>query len=253
MTGYMNRHQTNPGFTLIEMLIAMAMMATIVSMVYGSYAATSQSMETYSSRLTYSERASQVLRLMTRQIRGAYARQTEPNTIVSSGDLSHTPLQPLSPRPGQTQIDGALPIFSGGNRNPHGEILSFTTTTGLGSGLNGPRGLSQIRYRHDPITNTLWIDCRPYTDRLRRVGGTQGGRPILDRVTAVDIEFHDGRQWHQKWDNERQSELPRAVRIGLSLVDEKGRSYRFGTTVQVLSRTGVASRPSKLKTERGRL
>jgi len=249
----MNRHQNNPGFTLIEMLIAMAMMATIVSMVYGSYAATSQSMETYSSRLTYSERASQVLRLMTRQIRGAYAPQADPNTIVSSGDVDRTKTQTLSPRPDKIQLERSLPIFSGGGRNPHGEILSFTTTTGLGSGLNGPRGLSQIRYRHDPITNTLWIDCRPYTDRLRRGDRTPSGQPILDRVTAVDIEFHDGRQWHPKWDVERKSELPRAVRIGLSLVDEKGRSYRFGTTVQVLSRTGVASRASGLKTERGRL
>ena len=131
----MKRQPYNSGFTLIELLVAMTMMATIASMVYGSYAATSQSLDIYSRRLTCSQRATLLLRLMSRQIRCAYTPTPEPNTTEPS-------------------------IFYGNARDSRSEILSFATTAGLGTNSGMPRGLSQVRYRFDSIAGILSITNR---------------------------------------------------------------------------------------------
>ena len=249
----MNKDRNSRGFTLIEIIIALAMMATIMSMVYGSYAATSQSVETYSSRLDCSERASLVLRFMARQIRCAYIPPTDPNTAKSSGqiDLTQTPAR-STPRHG-TEVGQPSPSFCGNVQAPHGGVLDFVTTAGLGTGLRGPRGLSRIRYRHDRITRTLWIDCRPSLEQLRNADLAQTGQPILDHVTALDVEFYDGREWLKKWSGAKNRAVPRAVRISLSLVDEKERSYHFGTTVRIQSQITIAPTVSKQRIGSGRL
>lgn len=233
----MNSNRNNTGFTLIEMLIALAMMAMIASMVYGSYTATAQSITAYDSRLTCSERASLVLRLMARQIRSAYAPSADPNQAVSRAAdreaVSRT-------NPGQTpgvSFEPLRAVFRGNSQGSRGEILSFTTTAGLASGSGGPQGLSQVRYGYDSITNTLWIDCGPRQTLSGRTDLTQRGRPILEHVAGVDLAFHDGQRWLTEWSGPKSRNLPRAVRIGLNLRDDRGRSYHFETTVRVFSQT----------------
>lgn len=230
---------------MIEMLVALAMMATIASMVYGSYAATSQSVEAYGSRLRCSERAGQILRLMARQIRCSYLAPNDPNMTASAGAVgpAQTPAPP-APRP-RTLVNRRAPIFRGNAQNPGGEILDFVSTAGLGTGLGGPQGLTRIQYRHNRATGTLSIHCEPYMDRLNKTASPQTGQPILEHVTAMDIEFFDGRKWSDKWSDRKNREVPRAVRIRLTLTDEKERSHDFGTTVQIQSRTTVSQTTSK--------
>ena len=243
----MNRDRNSRGFTLIEMLIALAMMATIMSMVYGSYAATSQSVETYSSRLSYSERASLILRLMSRQIRCVYIPPADPNTTSTSD-----PIDSAQTRTG-IEAGRSSPSFYGNTKDRQGRVLDFVTATGLGTGFKRPRGLSRIQYRHDPSSNTLWMDRQPHMDRLRKPDRAQTGQPILDHVTALDVEFYDGEKWQQKWSDEKSRKAPQAVRIRLSLVDEEGRSYHFGTTVRVQSQTTVTRTVSKQRIRGRRL
>jgi prepilin-type N-terminal cleavage/methylation domain-containing protein len=235
MVESMNRNRHNTGFTLIEMLIALAMMAMIVSMVYGSYAATTESVQAYDNRLTYSERATLVLRLMARQLRCAYAPTADPNRSMSTvaGNGAEPPVE--SVRPDQVRSERLRPVFQGDAQHPHGQLLSFATTMGLSAGLDGPRGLSQVRYRLDAITRTLWVDCGPRMDRLSHADFAQRGRPILDHVVAVDLAFHDGQRWLPKWSGTKSRALPHAVRIDLNLLDEEGRSYHFGTTVRIFT------------------
>lgn len=231
----MNSNRNNTGFTLIEMLIALAMMAMIVSMVYGSYAATSQSMEAYDGRMTYSQRAPLVLRLMARQIRCAYAPPVDPNGDISTAAGNGSTPRADAARPGPVLTERLRPVFQGDAQHPHGQLLSFTTTAGPTNGLDGPRGLSQVRYRLDPITHTLWFDCGPRTDRLNHTDVAQRGHPILDHVVAVDVAFHDGQRWLPKWSGTKSRQLPQAVRLDLNLLDEGGRSHHFGTTVRIFT------------------
>ena len=248
----MNRNRNNRGFTLIEILIALTMMVTIVSMVYGSYAATSQSVEAYSSRLDYSGRASQILRLMARQVRCVYVAPANLQKTESSGNLNPTQTTAGSALKADTPVERSLPSFSGSTGGLHGNLLDFVTTAGLSTGLQGSSGLSRIRYRHDVTTGTLWLDCQPYMDRLHQADLRQTGHPVLDHVAAVDVEFYDGRKWVKTWNANKHSEVPRAVRISLNLVDEKDRSYHFGTTVRIQSQATAPLTVSQQKTGRAR-
>lgn len=226
----MNEHRDNAAFTLIEILIALAMMATILSMMYGSYAATSQSMQSYGSRMASSERATLILRLMERQIRCAYMRPKNENADDSiRADHRDTP----------TDQSLSASAFQGNAQDPQGRILSFTTS-GLGGESPGQSGLSRIRYRYDAITDTLWIDRRPLLEECDEADLAQSGRPVLDRIAAVNTEFYDGHKWRPTWDSAKAGTLPRAVRVSLSFVDEQDRSYELGTTVRIEAQTAMS-------------
>ena len=235
----MNRHRDNAGFTLIEILIALAMMLTILSMVYGSYAATSKSMQSYGSRMECSERATLILRLMERQIRCAYMRPTDEN--VSESPRAHD-RAPRTNRP--------LSAFQGNAQDPQGRMLSFTTTSGLGGESQGRGGLSRIGYRYDATTDTLWIDRRPLLETLDVTEPVSSGHPVLDRVTAIGVEFYDGRKWRPTWDSAKTGTLPYAVRVNLRFVDEQDRPYDLGTTVRIETRTAMPQRAVKRNVRR---
>jgi prepilin-type N-terminal cleavage/methylation domain-containing protein len=248
----MSRDRNNRGFTLIEILIALAMMVTIVSMVYGSYAATSKSAQAYSSRLDYTGRAGQILRLMARQIRCVYVAPADLQKAESSGKLNAAQDVGGSALKIDTPAERQSPSFSGNAGGLHGELLDFVTTAGLGSGAQGSSGLSRIRYRHDATTGTLWLDCQPHMDRPHRTDLQHTGHPVLDHVTAVNVEFYDGRKWAGTWNGKKRNDVPRAVRISLKLVDDEDRSYQFGTTIRVQSQTVAPMTVSERRTGRGR-
>ncbi|MCL5279395.1 MAG: prepilin-type N-terminal cleavage/methylation domain-containing protein [Planctomycetes bacterium] len=224
-----------PGFTLVEMLVALALVSTIATMVYGSYAAVSRSLDLYGSRTACYERTSLVLRLMARQIRCAYV-----------------PILPASPMPPslQNSVSPALPAaFQADSRDVSGTILSFITTAGFAAGPGTSMGVTRVMYRYDSSVGTLSIWCEPY--RYTADDSQEPGpwRPILSGVTRVDLQCYDSRQWQAAW-NGTGEKLPQAVKIGLTVLDEKDRAHEFETTVPVASR--IATPKQRISTGEGK-
>jgi type II secretion system protein J len=209
------------GFTLVEMLVALALAGTIATMVYGSYAAVSRSLDLYGSRRACYERTCLVLRLMARQIRCVYLPP------------SSTAPAPSSP---QSNTSPALPAaFRADSRDAGGTILSFITTTGLAAGSDTLTGAARAMYRYEPFNGTLSVCCEPYSgvpDNMREAGQW---RAILNGVTRVDVQCCDGRQWQAAWTGAG-GRLPQAVKIALTVLDEKGRPHEFETAVPIGSR-----------------
>jgi len=224
----MTRDLRQSGFTLLEMLVALTMIVTIVSMVYGSYAATSQACDIYDSRLTCSGRAQLTLRLMSRQIRCAYAPTNEPNETESAE------------RSKEKRVEEDDEIFYGDAKDAKGQFLRFVTTAGLGHTLTTQRGLARIAYRYDRLAGTLSIDYGPFERRPETPERIASWQPILDGVMEIEIAFHDGKKWQSQWRDFRTAGLPRAVTISLTVVDQRNREHRFSTAVPILCRTQVA-------------
>lgn len=225
-------------FTLIEILVAMAIIALIMTMVYGSYAATSRSVEVCTSRMACSERAQLVMRLMARQIRCAYMPPPGPGSASAPTPDGYGGTRPAVASAYDVP-DASSPAFAGDAGEPRGEILCFVTTGGFGLGPDKAAGLSRVRYRYDRSSGTLSVCCEPSLHRRGHHRDSSPWQPIADGVTDIHLEFHDGRQWQPTWNSRQAGRLPQAVRLALTIVDENGRTHDYRTAVPVACRTAV--------------
>lgn len=216
--GYRAAHRA---FTLIEMLISLAIVGSIVTMVYGSYAATARSVDVYSSRMACSERAQLALRMMARQIRCAYAPPAATRSTKAG-----------AARSGPIALPGVA--FRTETRNARGDLLSFATTGGFGLGLDEPVGISRVAYRYDERAGVLSICCEPGVHQPDDPQDRDAWRPMLAGVTSVELGFYDGRNWQSRWDAKAGGRLPQAVKIALSVAEKNGREHRYATMVPII-------------------
>jgi type II secretory pathway component PulJ len=203
------------------MLVALTMIAMIVSIVYVSYAATSQSLRTYNSRQRGTQRAELALRLMARQIRCAYA-----------------PAEPNRPQTSDEMTSASIPVFAGSSQSGTGEILTLLTTAGLAGDPAAAQRLSMAQYRFDRSSTILAIRNGRTTDK----NAAPRWLKLLDGVKRIDLAFHDGRQWLPQWDYDDKQQLPHAVRIALTIIAEDGREYDLETTASIGYRTAASER-----------
>lgn len=231
----MNKKKTNGGFTLIEMLIALAIILIIVTMVYGSYAATTRSMDVCGTRMDCSERASLVLRLMARQIRGAYVPVPDANAAASP-EVPAGAIQTLSDSSGggaRTFVQAEQAWFRGDSDAARGRLLSFVTTSGPGAGPDVPRSLGRVGYLYDRSSATLSMRRQDCVDPIGNPEDAGTIQPILSKVAKISLAFYDGERWQDEWDYDKQQELPRAVKIELVLKDKMDRERHYETTAPV--------------------
>ena len=213
----MSNRSTKKAFTLIEMLIAMALISLIVTMVYGSYAATSRSLEVYNGRMACWERGHLALRLMARQLRCAYVPPSQATSAQAAAD-------PNGRRTAQPAVFRAEPF------EPGGEILDFTTTNGLGDSTS----LSHIKYRFARSEGVLYIRYRPFARRSADSHDPENWLPLVREITDLELTFYDGRQWQPAWDSREAKRLPQTARIAFTVTDDSGREHSCRMTVPIV-------------------
>jgi len=226
----MNKHCTNKGFTLVEMLVASAIVAAIVSMVYGSYFAASQSARVHKARLTCSNSVHNALQKMAGEIRCAYALAS-----AESNDSSKPDAQFAGDENKETKY--ACAFFNGNSGSQSGEVLRFVTAKAVGGRSGRQDGLFAVAYRFDETGGTIWVNRERFTDRTD--DGPDPGKWLLlvAGVTEVELKYYDGLQWFDQWDFNQQKKLPVAVRIDITAQYETSRAYRSSTIAYVYCST----------------
>jgi prepilin-type N-terminal cleavage/methylation domain-containing protein len=216
------RRRLRDGFTLIEILVAVTMTVTIVSMVYGSYFATAKSTDAYKARMVTSGQTRKVLDRMARQIRCSYIGEA-----IEDTDLAGTESGTNTIRKGPVIYFGYEPDASGSG------TLHLVTTHRLFCDDEYANGLVDIAYKFDKNIGTLYLSQRRFVGTPQEHLEDRNWRELLTNVESVELDFFDGRQWCPIWDFELKKKLPVAVKIGITCEDGNSRQCHYGTTAYV--------------------
>ncbi len=211
------------GFTLIEVLVAVTIIVTIVSMVYGSYFATAKSADVYKTRMTLSAQTRKVIDWMIRQIRCSYiGKENEKKNWADA-------------RSERTNIISKNPViyFSYKSDTPGSGILRFVTTHKLFCEEGHASGLFDVAYKFNRNISTLYLSQSRFTGTSEKYPEDRNWRPILTNVESIELEFFDGQKWCGEWDFKQKLKLPFAVKIGITCRDENHRQCRYGTVANI--------------------
>ena len=223
-------------FTLLEILIAVAIIAVIVSMVYGSYFAAARSTEAYDATMEVSEQARQVLVQMARQIRCTYAPQSV-HRVEQMQQASGTLGQSLPPEKlilrNETLAEKVPNYFTGGVDGPAGEVLQLVTTDGSSAGPQLSNGLFEVIYRFDKSSRLLSLSQERFIERLQSPAGHRNWQPVLTGVERFELTFYDGQKWLSKWDFKEKRRPPLATKVEITCEDKNNRRCRLATTAYV--------------------
>jgi type II secretion system protein J len=219
----MNRRSHKPGFTLVEVLAAATIMVTVVSMVYGSYFATSRSTQSYGARMTTFQNMRELLTVMARQIRCSYREQ---RSYSAKG---------ARPR-NKAKLENVVDYFTGDSGDPSSEVLHLVTTSGNSWSTASQDGIFDVTYKFDKGAGLLSVSRQRFTGVFGITVQKKRWRPIAENVTAFELSFFDGEHWLRKWSFEEQRDLPAAVKIEVTFEDEGGRQHHGQTVAHLYCR-----------------
>lgn len=218
----MNDRLNKNGFTLVEILVAMSLIAAILAMVYGSYFATARSAQACETSIAVSRQGQKVLEQIARQIRCSYA-----GAVVDDANSVRFGSDPKRMMPQES-----ISYFSGDQDAPGGKILRMVTTNARLEGKRPSEGLFEVTYRFDKSAGTLSLNQRTYP-AIAQKSEQDDWQEIADNVESFELAFFDGENWLDSWEFEDKKKLPNAVRIEIGCRDENHRLYRYGTVAYI--------------------
>lgn len=215
------------GFTLIEILVASAIILSILSIVYGTYFTISKSTQATRARLTLSQQALKVLPQITRQIRCSYAEAGSDSEYVTK----------KTSRQKNKKTHNNPDFFSGSADNAGEEILHLITTNKFDMPQNSPEGLFDVTYRFDRSKGQLYLSQKRFVGTTKNTAEKKLWQPIAKNIQSLELVFFDGRQWLNKWSFKDRKKLPNAVKIDITFRDKTDRIYECSTVAYIYCRT----------------
>lgn len=185
----------NSGFTLIEVLLALALSALLLTTVYWTYFSINRSIDAATEGHEAMETGRSLIELLKRDIRGISAVKFP---LVAANE----------------EIQGQK-----------AGTIDFATTAHLGPEIHQ---ISRVGYAliQDPDGKRILI--RRQTRNLRdEVVDFEMISQLSEIVNSFSLDFYDGADWVDNWDSKAKGALPKQVRITLDISDRKGKTRTF--------------------------
>ncbi len=209
------------GFTLIELMLAVLLLAIMMTVAYGVLVSTVQGQERIEGILASSEVGPAILAQIREDLEGAFLPPKEGDAEVEY----FLALSRYSPGGERDRIDFVTSRLAYGSRRED-EEPAFHSANEVGYQLRdhpSESGLAILYRRED-----YFLDAEPL----------RGGHLIelYDRVTHFDLQFWNGERWQAEWSAVKEKgKLPQAVKVELRvrLRDRGGRErdQAFSTVV----------------------
>ncbi len=223
------------GFTLAELLVAVAVVATVVAVAYGSYAAATGSADAYNARIAARRQQQTLLRQLSRQLRTCFVPASLPQEpdaapVISTAANLQTGWQ------AQQTFKNETDYFTGGCNGNGIPLLHFVTTTRVFPQPEVPQGLYEVAYRFERATGTIYTSQEIFVPRTGNIERHTNWRPVAHGVRELKLRFFDGENWHSSYSYHDTKELPLAVHIEITFEDKNHRELGCGTTILPLCR-----------------
>jgi prepilin-type N-terminal cleavage/methylation domain-containing protein len=201
------------GFTLLELMLAVAILGLIVVMLAESFHAVAMSKLHAEGRL-YSERSGRaILWQISNEIRGAVQTPLAPSRVLVLG---------------AARYQGGSPVNT---------LTVSTLDPGHRRSLDGYGAEEIVAYTAAPNPNHRgWFLLERSQYSGLGSGASQAPIIVADNMLSLKLRYFDGEQWGQVWNSENMSpgrQVPVAVSIDLSLAGPRGEPLAFSTQVTV--------------------
>lgn len=202
------RSRQAAGFTLMELMLSLALLALIMIILFGSFHAVAASKLQAEQRLESDQEARTLIWLLSRELRGAVFTPLIPSHVLLVG---------------QAQRQGGMPM----------DTITFSTLNpGRRKALDGFSAEELVTYAAVPNPNHRgWF----MLTRSERSGLLQTANPPLppptvlaSDVVSLHFRYFNGFQWLESWDSTSAPAgqgLPQAISIELMMGSGKRPSY----------------------------
>jgi len=214
-----NKHQK--GFTLLEVLIAMAIMAGIVTVIYSSFFTASRNVEQAEAIRDSSDLARTLMQKLANDITNAYWKQGLNSPAVV------------------TIFNGKKEEVQTGDEKSRHDSITLTTLTNSRSSLNTKETeLWEVGYffKEKPEGTGYVMMRREKRELSKDVPAGEGGYEyeITDRIRSLQLRYSQmgGGTWLDEWNSTNRNSLPKFVEIALTL--ESGMTYSITVEVKNL-------------------
>ena len=191
------------GFTLVELMLAILVLAIMMSLVYGVVTSTVQAAHRVEEITLGTEIGPSILTRVREDLEAAFL-------------------------PGK-DVDAFVGFDRKGNGGDRDRLDFVSAVMGYGSEREGEEplfhGVNEVGYQlkdsaRDPSAAILYRREDPFVDAEPLKGGRL--TELYDRVRHFSLEFWDGEAWRPEWSSKKEKNaLPRAVKIELKILVEE--------------------------------
>jgi prepilin-type N-terminal cleavage/methylation domain-containing protein len=200
------------GFTLIEMMLAIGVLAMILAMLASSFSVVAHSKVHAEGRLMVDREGRSLLWQLTKEFRNAVQTPYTASNVALFGNGHMS---------GGAAVDTlTLSTFSGGHRRA---LTGMTPETIVTYNLNA-----------NSQQQGWFTLTRSQVSGLLTSGGTQQTTVLADNILSLHFRYFDGQRWGESWDSPslpRGRQLPVAVAIQIQMAAPGGRPMDFATQV----------------------